>query len=1112
MVRQPRQRETILRASTLDTEDTMMRREYGLALGLFVAVLQAEPATSGPSAIDFQQHVRPILADNCFACHGPDGNARQADLRLDTRDGAFADRGGYQVIVPGNASDSRLYQRMVHSQDFARMPPPAAERFPSPEQIETIRNWIEQGAEWSSHWAYESPVRPDVPRVRDPGAVVNQIDAFVLARLEREGLALSPEADRRTLLRRLSLDLTGLPPEPADVARFLSDDSPEAYERQVDRLLNSPHFGERMAIHWLDLARYADTHGYHIDGRRDMWQWRDWVIGAFNGNKPFNEFTVEQIAGDLLPQATLDQRIATGFNRNHMINHEGGAIPAEYHTEYVVDRVETVATVWMAMTMGCARCHDHKYDPIKQREFYEFYAFFNSVDELGLDGVNGNAVPMLKLPDSDQQASLSALGDAILSVQADLPDGRVQSQIDEWERTALDTIPQASRLGLEAHYEMEGGFADSSGNYRHGRIMRGEPLFGNSKAGRGARFDVDTQVAFPATRTLDLSAPFTLAFWMLPSGLVEKSILHKMTGPDEPRGLALTLSRPVPIPDTLRREYDLTVRLSSSSDAAITVQTRAPLRDARGEDKTYHIAVTYDGSGRAAGLRLHLNGSPVASTVLADDLEGNPANDVPFEVGAGRFGNRFTGTLDDLRIYSRALSTADIRVLYTHEPMRAVLGQPHMDCRSILAEAPEPVADDIYSPKPDAAAALCRSRASRLKSYYLTHAAPETDKILYKRLVELRRERTEIEASVPNVMVMQELPQPRETFMLARGDYRNRTEEVAPATPAWLPAFPSGSPRNRLGLARWLVSDNHPLTARVAINHYWQTYFGEGLVRTAEDFGLQGELPSHPKLLDWLAIAFIETGWNIKAIQKKIVMSATYRQRSGTTPELQARDPENLLLARGPRYRLLAESVRDNALAAAGLLDLRIGGPSVFPYQPEGIWEEMAYGDMFTAQVYRRGSGGDLYRRSLYTFWKRTIPPPSLAVFDAPDREKCIARRSRTNTPLQALVLLNDPTYVEASRALAERMIRSGGEELEDRIRFAYEATLARLPTKAEYRLLGDLARGLVRKFTSKPDLANDLLRVGERPPAKEAAAPELAAWSMVASSILNLDETISKE
>ncbi len=1089
----------------------MHRSALVLAVWGTISVLSAEP-TINSAAVDFQADVRPILADACFACHGPDSNARQASLRLDTREGAFADRGGYRVIVPGSAAESRLYQRISHPQEIARMPPASADRHPTAEQIETIKRWIDQGAEWSAHWAYDPPRKPQPPGMRGTRFVINEIDAFVLARLEEEGWTLAPEADKRTLMRRLSLDLTGLPPDPTDVEDFLNDTSTEAYEKRVDSLLNSPHYGERMATQWLDLARYADTHGFHIDGRRDMWQWRDWVIEAFNRNKPFDEFTIEQLAGDLLPNATHDQRIATGFNRNHMINHEGGAIAAEYHTEYVVDRVETVSTVWMAMTMGCARCHDHKYDPIKQREFYEFYAFFNSIDELGLDGDNGNAVPMLQLPDRSQEDRLGQLDDVIRSVRADLPEARVQNELADWEQTALATIPRSSGDELEAHYEMEGGFSDSSGNYRHGRIMRGEPLFSSAKAGKGARFDVDTHVAFPGTRNFDLSQPFTVAFWMQHSGLVEKGVLHKMDGPETLRGLGLSLSRPVSIPDELRREYHLTVRLSSSPREAIVVKTENPLVDKRGEDSTYHIAISYDGSGRAAGLQLHLNGEAAEFAILDDSLASSPGNSAPFEIGAGRFGGRYTGTLDDLRIYSRVLETDDIAPLVAHEPIRSLLGDPYVDCQKVLAGVPPKAADDIYAPKPDTVVSRCRSRTSRLKAYYLTHAAPETDRRLHARLQEQQRMRSQLAEAVPNVMVMKELPQARDTYMLGRGDYRNRTEKVSPGTPGWLPAFPENAPPNRLGLARWIVSPEHPLTARVAVNHYWQSYFGNGLVRTAEDFGLQGELPTHPALLDWLAWEFVDSGWDIKALQKRIVMSATYRQRSQLSPELAARDPENRLLARGPRYRLLAESVRDNALIASGLLNRQVGGPSVFPYQPEGLWKEMAYGDMFTAQVYRQGSGADLYRRSMYTFWKRTIPPPSLGVFDAPDREKCIARRSRTNTPLQALVLMNDPTYVEASRALAERMVREGGSESSDRVRFGYERALARPPSEIESRLLENLANEQEAKFRNAAAQAQELLRVGDIPADGSIPAPELAAWTVVASSILNLDETISKE
>ena len=1060
--------------------------------------------------VDFSREVKPILSDYCFACHGPDEAARQAGLRLDTREGAFADRDGRPAVVPGSAEASLIYQRMSHAQEVARMPPPAQERQPTEGDVETIRRWIEQGAGWETHWAYDPPRRPGLPDADDEWAQ-NPVDRFVAARLDRENLTPAAEADRRTLLRRLSFDLTGLPPTASEIAGFLGDTAPDAYEKQVDRLLASPRYGERMAMQWLDLARYADTHGYHIDSHRDMWIWRDWVIRAFNDNKPFDEFTVEQLAGDLLPNPSEDQLIATAFNRNHMINYEGGAIPEEYHAEYVVDRVDTTATVWMAMTMGCARCHDHKYDPISQRDFYRFYAFFNSIDEKGLDGVQGNAAPVLLLPDATQRPRIEEVKARIAALEEDLGDVRIEPAVAGWaDRQALKAIPAANREGLEAHYEMEGSFVDSSGRYRHGQVMRGEPSFREGPSGQLASFDVDTHVALTGTEAVDLSRPFSIAFWMRHSGLVDKTLLHKMDTLQGRRGLEVRLSAPRPIPDTLTREFDLTISLSSAPGSAIEV--KALLRDVARKNNTYHVALSYDGSGRAAGLSVYLNGELADRRVVLDALEDAPTSEQPFEIGAGRFGARYTGSLDDLRIYSRELHATDLEQLYVHEPIRALLGAPKLDCESILAEAPPPPEDDIYADETSDDVERCLSRQSRLTDYYLTYRAAAADRDSYRQLVGLRAELEGLKESAPSVMVMQELEESRDTYLMGRGDYRNLDELVEPATPAWLNAFPEGAPLNRLGLAQWLVSRDNPLTARVTVNRFWQMYFGTGLVRTSEDFGSQGEAPTHPKLLDWLAVEFIESGWDVKALQKRIVMSATYRQRSNMTPRLLERDPENRLLAVGPRFRLPAEMVRDNALFVAGLLSEEMGGPSVFPYQPEGIWEEISYGDYFTAQVYNPSSGEDVYRRSVYSFWKRTAPPPSLAAFDAPDREKCTARRPRTNTPLQALVLMNDPTFVEAARALAEKLILESEDTPAERVRYAFLRAVAREPRPEEVRLLVQLAQDEGRRFASAPHEAAKLIAVGESTPDSRLEQVELATWTTVASAILNLDETITKE
>jgi hypothetical protein len=1042
--------------------------------------------TAQTKPVDFNRDIRPILSDTCFTCHGPDEQNQQAGLRLDTKEGAFADRGGYQVIVPGKATESRLFQRVSAKEESLRMPPPTADRKLTQHQIELLRRWIDEGARWETHWAYSPPKRSALPSVK------NAIDAFILSRLEREGLKPSPEADRTTLLRRLSFDLTGLPPTAAELDAFLSDTTPDAYEKQVDRLLRSPRYGERMAMQWLDLARYADTHGYHIDSHRDMWHWRDWVIDAFNRNLPFDQFTTEQLAGDLLPNATPEQKLATGFSRNHMINFEGGAIPEEYQTEYVVDRVETTSAVWMAMTMGCARCHDHKYDPIRQKDFYRFFAFFNTIPEKGLDGTMGNAQPTIQLPSAEQAVELKRLKQEIKLREDALAEAKVDPLLEKWQRETwhgsrnLVTLPPTD--GLTAHYEFDGHLSDTSGHYRHGSIQRGAVTFGPNAIGLGGEFNGETHLSFAGAGDFDRDQPFSIAFWFNKGGSAgqELTLLQKLG--QRQGGYELLFDGSVPVGD-LKRGCHLYVRLSRLRDdpvPGIQVKTKTRIRMGVAQ----HLVLNYDGSSKAAGIRLFLDGQPFEVEVLQDHLTGSIRNFGQLEIGNKAFGNPYRGNLDDLRIYQHELTNAEIEQLSLHHPIRALLTA---DTRK-------------FSENQN------KARREKLRDYFLTYEAPELYRSKYTELTKLKKEKAALDKVVPTSMVMEEMEKARETHVLGRGDYRNLGEKVLPGVPSSLPPLPAGAPQNRLGLARWLCDPTHPLTARVAVNRYWQMYFGHGIVKTAEDFGSQGEAPVHAELLDWLATEFIQTGWDIKRMQRLIVTSAAYRQSSRVTPELVEKDPENRLLARGPRFRLPAEMVRDNALAASGLLNGEIGGSSVSPYQPKGLWEEMAFGDVFSAQTYVPSKGKDLYRRSMYTFWKRTVPPPSLATFDAPDREKCTARRALTNTPLQALVLMNDPTYVEAARALAQRTLTEAGGSPAKRIQFAFRQATGRKPSAEEVQLLSSLAQKQVALYRRDKQAASELVRVGESSFNTKLNPSELAAWTVVTSSILNLDETITKE
>jgi hypothetical protein len=736
----------------------------------------------------------------------------------------------------------------------------------------------------------------------------------------------------------------------------------------------------------------------------------------------------------------------------------------------------------MAMTMGCARCHNHKYDPITQKEFYQFYAFFNNVPEKGLDGRTGNADPVLTLPTPEQKTRLDEIKAAIKAREESLSDKQVKSAQEEWERAYIGKAAASPRDGLTAHYELDGSLSDISGRYQHGHTVKGDPTFGAGQVGRSVSFDGETEVSFGNVGSLDRGDTFSLALWLRGNSNVPITLLHKLDNLETRRGYEMFFDD-IALIGIQSYAARLTIRLVSHwPDSAIQIRTK----DRLAFGPWHHVALTYDGSGRAVGLRLYVNGKLYDTEVLQDNLSGSIQTSAELEIGNQQFGKPFKGQLDDLRFYNRALSTGEIEHLAIHYPVQAILS-------------------GTFGKRTN-------EESGRVRDYFLTHAAPESFRQQYAELKSLRKRKEELDKQIVTVMVMGELEKPRETFVLARGDYRNKTEKVSAGVPAVLPPLSKDAPLSRLTLARWLVDPSHPLTARVAVNHYWQIYFGYGLVKTAENFGSQAEPPSHPELLDWVATEFIRTGWDIRAMQRLIVTSATYRQSSKVTPDLLEKDPENRLLGRGPRLRLTAEMIRDGALAASGLLNREIGGPSVFPYQPKGLWEEMAFGDGFSAQSYKQSTGKDLYRRSMYTFWKRTVPPASLATFDAPDREKCIARRAVTNTPLQALVIMNDPTYVEAARALAQRTMIEGGKDSGSRISYAFRLAIARKPLVEEKRVLGELLLRQLDHYRSDKKSALELLNVGQSKWDAKLDTAELAAWTTVASAILNLDETITKE
>ena len=1046
-----------------------------LIMGLVGGPAAAE--NSLPEVIEFNRDIRPIFSDTCFTCHGPDEANRKTKLRFDTEAGAFADLEGHRAIVPGSLEKSEMFRRITAQDEAVRMPPVYSGRKLTQRQIDLVRRWIEQGAKWQKHWSFIPPAQPQLPAVRDKSWPRNPIDFFVLDRLEREGLSPSSPADRTTLIRRVTLDLTGLPPTPTEVESFLADKSSGAYEKVVDRLLQSPHYGERMAIRWLEAARYADTNGYQTDGERTMWRWRDWVIDAYNRNMPFNQFTIEQLAGDLLPNAPLAQKIATGFNRNHRGNGEGGIIPEEYAVEYVVDRVDTTATVWLGLTMGCARCHDHKYDPILQKEYYQVFAFFNNVPERGKAFKYGNSPPFVQSPTPEQREQLQEIDRKLKSAEDRLAKLAPEIAVAQtrWEKSLNAAFPMhwAVTDGLIAHFPLDGNTTDkigegSGGKARGGEFQSGEPRYAPGKMGLAASFDGKAFVDAGDVGNFGFYDKFSLGAWIFPRGAKGGAVLSRMKDGTGENGYSLTLREG-------KLQLNLVVRWL---DDALRVETEESLAP----DCWHHVMVTYDGSRLASGVRLYVDGKPEKIKVLLDELNQSFKTAEPFRIGAGEgLESRFEGSIDDVRVYNMALSPEDARLAASSESITSIAAVPP-------AERTE-------------------QQRRKIQFCFLEKYAPKPLQGAREDVVSLRRQREQLIDSLPTTMVMEDMKIPRESHLLIRGAYDKPGERVPPGVPASLPPLPQCDKTNRLAFARWLVDPSNPLTARVAANRYWQMLFGTGLVKTVDDFGSQGEWPTHPELLDWLATEFMHTGWNVKALQKTILMSATYQQSSKVSPALLQRDPENRLLARGPRMRLSAEMVRDQALAIGGLLTDKIGGPSVKPYQPEGLWKDLSGTDDYVPD-----KGESLYRRSLYTFWKRAVAPPVMITFDAATREACTVRETRTNTPLQALTLMNDVTFLEAARGLAQRVLIEGGATPEKRLRLAFRLATARMPKPNEEEILRSDLDHHLDVYRRDPQAAVKLLTEGESSVNEKLDVSELAAYTAVASLILNFDETITKE
>jgi hypothetical protein len=1023
-----------------------------LSSWMMMTCLLAQVGLLADSNLSFSADIRPLISKYCVSCHGPDQAKRKADLRLDVPEGAYSDLGGYAAIVPGKPEESEFFLRMITEDEDDLMPPTDAKNPIPTDEIERLKQWISEGAPFEDHWAFSAPVRKTIPETSNQDWNAHPIDAFLFQKLAKEGLNPQPEASKETLLRRAFLTLTGLPPSPSDTQLFLQDTTEDAYEKLVDRLLKSKKYGEHRSRYWLDAARYGDTHGLHLDNERAIWPYRDWVINALNENKPFDTFTIEQIAGDLLPNPTLDQLVATGFNRCNVTTSEGGAIPEEFAVRYGIDRVNTLTTVWMGVTIGCAQCHDHKFDPFSQKEFYQLFAYYNNLDEKAMDGNAFIYPPTVKLTTDEDREHLATFD-------------RKREQLNKAIRLNLASVDyEDPGLGTKTHErgdyvwiedelpprakasDADGGWQFVSGS--------GYPTYKGNKSHRRSANGSEQHFFTEAKSELLIGNGDTLFTYVYLDPIKPpKSIMLQFHGKDWEH------------------------------------------RAFWGDDLIPH------GKGEGAGHQW-LGDLPEKGKWVR--LE------VPIDSVGLSAGDRLDGW---------AFSQFDGTVYWDHSGIHTSVPQGNEGFQSFVAWLNFiEKAEDAGLPK-DLKTIATKKDGKRtevemniLRDYFLEHVCSETRFLftaLYDQRKKLQDAKSKYEQSIPVSLISKELKEPRDTFVLVRGEYDKHSDKVQPSVPEVFPSIPDGVPNNRLGLAQWLMDPTHPLTARVMVNRYWHQHFGTGLVKTAEDFGTQGDLPSHPDLLDWLAVEFIESGWDMKHIHRLIVTSAAFRQSSILTPEALKIDPENRLLSHGPKYRLDAEVLRDSALFISGLLVDKMGGKGVKPYQPSGLWKAVAYPTSTTAN-FVRDDGDALYRRSIYTFMKRTSPPPSMATFDAPNRESCTVRRERTNTPLQALTMMNDVQYVEAARCFAERVVEQSQPETEQRLNYAMQVATGRSLTEDEQRLLKGLYEKHLSTFKDDQDAAKALIQTGESPLISEAPPEELASLTMICNLILNLDEVLT--